>query len=106
MKTVFFITFFAVCSLFSQTPATLIKLPLGSVIIENNFSGNTWLQSGYINVTYVYGVRLIYNCLEKQGWRNVQIISMGKNKNRQLAVFQKNSSKITVMIWSEKSQQD
>lgn len=101
-RVLIFTVLFAACSLYGKKSVSLFELPVGAVITENNISGNTWMQNGYINVTYIHGSKLLFNTLQKQGWRRQQLVPMGRKNDRCLAVFRKNNNRITVMIWSEK----
>lgn len=102
MKILLLMFFLTTCTLYGKSRVSLIELPLGAIVTENNISGNTWMQSGYMNVTYIHGTKLLFNALLKQGWKRQQFIPMGRKKDRCLALFQKNNNRITVMIWAEK----
>ena len=97
MKTLLLILFTSAIVLFGAEVS--IRLPVGCVVTDNDNSGKTWAQSGFINVTYVTALNNFTSSLRSQGWREIQHIEMGKEKLQSIMLWQRGNDKLTLMLW-------
>ena len=96
MKLFFFVV---ICSLGVLAVENSFRLPVGSIVLENDSSGKTWNQNGLMNVTFVSAMAQFKSTLKSQGWKETQHINMGKEKKQAIMTWQRGDDKITLMLW-------
>ena len=82
-----------------EAAALDIRLPVGSIVTDNDSSGKTWNQNGFLNVTFVAARAHFSSVLASQGWRHVQSIEMGREKKQEIMTWQRGDVRIILMLW-------
>ena len=77
----------------------LLTLPREAMVLTEGIPGKGWTQSGEMNCAVMSACREWDSVLSRQGWKKTDYFQMKGRKY--VSVWQKNSKRITVLIWEK-----